>query len=203
MPPKRKKAPMGKPQHIKQTIARIFSYMKEFRFHLALAVLCVMVSAAASIAGTYFLKPLINNFILPFIGQQNPDLSEFIFMLLLMALIYLFGTAATFISARIMLVISTSTLYQIRTDLFNKMQALPIGFFDSHTHGELMSRFTSDTVHHRCWRFCHDDCSQPTVNPAGAVDGSRDDFCRAHHRRQKRYVFPQAAASHRRYERLH
>lgn len=145
MPPKRKKAPMGKPQHIKQTIARIFSYMKEFRFHLALAVLCVMVSAAASIAGTYFLKPLINNFILPFIGQQNPDLSEFIFMLLLMAFIYLFGTAATFISARIMLVISTSTLYQIRTDLFNKMQALPIGFFDSHTHGELMSRFTSDT----------------------------------------------------------
>ena len=66
-------------------------------------------------------------------------------MLTMMALIYLVGTAATFISARIMLIISTSTLYRIRTDLFDKMQALPVGFFDSHTHGELMSRFTSDT----------------------------------------------------------
>ena len=141
------KPPKGirKPQHIKQTIWRIFSYMKGYRLHLCVSVLCILISAGASIAGTYFLKPLINNYILPFVGQQNPDLSDFIFMLSVMAVIYLSGTIATFAYSRIMLVISTSTLFQIRTELFDKMQSLPIGFFDSHTHGELMSRFTSDT----------------------------------------------------------
>lgn len=141
------KPPKGirKPQHIKQTIWRIFSYMKGYRLRLCVSVLCILISAGASIAGTYFLKPLINNYILPFVGQQNPDLSDFIFMLSVMAVIYLSGTIATFAYSRIMLVISTSILFQIRTELFDKMQSLPIGFFDSHTHGELMSRFTSDT----------------------------------------------------------
>ena len=144
MPPKPPKG-MGKPQNIKQTVLRILSYMKGYRVLLLFSVLCILCSAGASIAGTYFLKPLINEFILPFIGQENPDLSRFITMLSLMAGIYLAGVICTFAYNRMMLVISTSTLYQIRTELFNKMQALPIGFFDSHTHGELMSRFTSDT----------------------------------------------------------
>ena len=79
----------GKPQHIKQTVWRILSYMKGFHLHLCVSVLCILISAGASIAGTYFLKPLINNYILPFVGQQNPDLSDFIFMLSVMAVIYL------------------------------------------------------------------------------------------------------------------
>ncbi len=139
------KGPMGKPQNIKKTVGRILSYMTGFQLHLTVAVFCIIFSAAASIAGTYFLKPLVNQFILPFIGQQNPDLSAFIQMLSLMAGIYLLGAVSTFAYNRIMLTVSTRALFQIRTDLFNRMQALPIGFFDSHTHGELMSRFTSDT----------------------------------------------------------
>ena len=144
MPPTKMKSTV-KPQNVKKTILRILSYMQGFQVHLFFAVLCIVVSAAASIAGTYFLKPLINNYILPFIGHQNPDLSDFILMLAIMAAIYLLGVAATFTYSRLMLVISTRTLYQIRTDLFNRMQSLPIAFFDNHTHGELMSRFTSDT----------------------------------------------------------
>ena len=144
MPPKKTKSTV-KPKNVKKTILRILSYMRGFQVHLFFAVLCIVVSAAASIAGTYFLKPLINNYILPFIGHQNPDLSDFILMLAVMAAIYLLGVAATFTYSRLMLVISTRTLYQIRTDLFNRMQSLPIAFFDNHTHGELMSRFTSDT----------------------------------------------------------
>lgn len=144
MPPKKTKSTV-KPKNVKKTILRILSYMRGFQVHLFFAVLCIVVSAAASIAGTYFLKPLINNYILPFIGHQNPDLSDFILMLAVMAVIYLLGVAATFTYSRLMLVISTRTLYQIRTDLFNRMQSLPIAFFDNHTHGELMSRFTSDT----------------------------------------------------------
>ena len=143
MPPKPKG--YGKPKNIKQTVLRILSYIKGYRLLMLFAVVCIIFSAAASIAGTYFLKPLINNYILPFIGQQNPDLSEFITALSVMGLIYLLGAAASYTSSRIMLVISTGALFKIRTELFNKMQALPIGFFDTHTHGELMSRFTSDT----------------------------------------------------------
>ncbi len=135
----------GKPKNVKQTVLRILSYIKGYRLLMLFAILCIIFSSAASIAGTYFLKPLINNFILPFIGQENPDLSEFITALSVMGLIYLLGAAASYISSRIMLTISTGALFKIRTELFNKMQSLPIGFFDSHTHGELMSRFTSDT----------------------------------------------------------
>jgi len=141
----RPKGPMAKPKNTRQTVLRILGYLREFRLQLLLAVLCILFSAVASIAGTYFLKPLINQFILPFIGQQNPDLSQFARMLSLMALLYLLGVLSTFAYNRIMLTISTRTLFRIRTALFERMQALPIGFFDSHTHGELMSRFTSDT----------------------------------------------------------
>lgn len=135
----------GKPKNIKQTILRILSYIKGYRLLMLFALLCIAFSSAASIAGTYFLKPLVNDYILPFIGQENPDLSDFITMLCIMGLIYLLGVIASYTSSRIMLTISTGALFKIRTELFNKMQSLPIGFFDSHTHGELMSRFTSDT----------------------------------------------------------
>ena len=144
MPPHRPKG-HGKPKNIKQTVLRILSYIKGYRLLMAFALLCIMFSAAAGIAGTYFLKPLINDYILPFIGHKNPDLSAFITMLSVMGLIYLLGVIASYTSSRIMLIISTGALFKIRTELFNKMQSLPIGFFDSHTHGELMSRFTSDT----------------------------------------------------------
>lgn len=144
MPPHPPKG-LGKPKNIKQTVLRILSYIKGYRLLLVFALLCIMFSAGAGIAGTYFLKPLINNYILPFIGQENPDLSGFITMLTVMGVIYLLGVAASYTSSRIMLIISTGALFKIRTDLFNKMQSLPVGFFDSHTHGELMSRFTSDT----------------------------------------------------------
>ena len=143
MPPRPKGH--GKPKNIKQTVLRILSYIKGYRLLMLFAIICIIFSAGASIAGTYFLKPLINNYILPFIGQENPDLSEFVTALSIMGIIYLLGAAASFTSSRIMLTISTSALFKIRTELFQKMQALPIGFFDSHTHGELMSRFTSDT----------------------------------------------------------
>ena len=144
MPPHSPKG-HGKPQNIKKTVLRIMSYIKGYRLLMLFSIFCIIFSAGASIAGTYFLKPLINNYILPFIGQDHPDLSEFITALSIMGLIYLLGAVAAFASSRIMLTISTGALFKIRTELFNKMQSLPVGFFDSHTHGELMSRFTSDT----------------------------------------------------------
>lgn len=139
------KGGFGKPKNIKQTTMRILSYMSGFQFLLAVSVIFIILSSLTGIAGNYFLKPLINDFILPYIGQQHPDLSAFIRMLCIMGIIYLIGTVSTYASARIMLTISTRTLFRIRTEMFNKMQSLPIRYFDSHTHGEIMSRFTNDT----------------------------------------------------------
>ena len=133
------------PKNLRKTFLRILNYMSEFKLQLILVIFLILLSAGASISGTYFLKPLINNYIIPFIGQENPDLSKFIGMLSLMILIYIIGVLSTYGYNRLMVKISTGTLYKIRTDMFSHMQKLPIKYFDTHTHGELMSRYTNDT----------------------------------------------------------
>ena len=105
-----------------------------------------MLSAGAGVAGTYFLKPILNDYIVPFIGKETTpaDLWPFIRMLMVMAGIYLIGTFSGYFCNRIMIRISNQTLNSVRGDLFNSLQDLPISFFDARTHGELMSRFTND-----------------------------------------------------------
>lgn len=133
-----------KPKNPMKTFKRVFSYLGRYKLQLAVVLFFVLISTGANIAGTYFLKPLINNYITPLIGQKNPDISKFTSMLALMASIYLLGVFSTYIYNRMMLKISTGTLFRIRTDLFEHMQSLPINYFDTNTHGDLMSRFTND-----------------------------------------------------------
>ena len=135
----------ARPKNTKKTLRRILSYINEYRIHLIFVLFFVLISSGASIVGTFFLKPLINNYILPFVGQQNPDFSGFLLTIGIMALIYAVGALSTYVYNRIMLTISTSTLYKIRTEMYEHMQSLPIKYFDTHTHGELMSRYTNDT----------------------------------------------------------
>ncbi len=139
------RGPVRKPKDAKKTLLRIFSYMGSYKLLLLLVVLFVIISAGADVAGTYFLKPVINEYIVPLIGQKNVDLSGFIKVIFLLIGIYLTGALSSYAYNRIMLTISTKTLKKVRTDLFSAMQRLPIKFFDTHTHGELMSRFTNDT----------------------------------------------------------
>jgi ATP-binding cassette subfamily B protein len=134
-----------KPKNPIKTIKRIFSYLSGFELYLGLVLLFVLISSGAQIAGTYFLKPLINNYILPYVKHENPDLSGFINALMIMGCIYAAGAIATFVYNRIMVKVATTALYKIRTDLFSHLQTLPLKYFDSRTHGEIMSRFTSDT----------------------------------------------------------
>lgn len=136
---------IAKPQNAGKALKRIFAYMWGYKLQLFIVASMLIVSSAAGVAGTYFLKPIINSHIVPFIGKKDPDLSGFISTILLLGLIYLTGVAATYIYNRLMLNISTGTLYKIRVDLFRHMEALPIKYFDTHTHGELMSRYTNDT----------------------------------------------------------
>ncbi len=139
------RGPVRKPKDAKKTLMRIFRYMGPYKFLLILVVLFILISSGADVAGTYFLKPVINDYLVPFIGQKDVDLSGFIAMLCLMGGIYLAGVLSSYAYNRVMLAISTKMLKKIRTDLFSAMQRLPIKFFDTHTHGELMSRFTNDT----------------------------------------------------------
>lgn len=134
-----------KPKNAGKTLGRILKYMLTYKFQLSIVLVTIMVSASAGIAGTYFLKPLINNYIVPFIGRRNVDLSSFIKMLLMMGSIYSAGVISSYLYNRLTVNISTGTLNRIRVDLFHHMQELPIHHFDAHTHGEIMSRYTNDT----------------------------------------------------------
>lgn len=137
--------PMAKPKNTSATIKRLLKYIGESKIFFIAVFFCILISSGASIAGNYLLKPVLNNYILPLIGQQNPNLTEFITILSVMALIYLAGVIAGFINNRIMVHVSTKTLYRIRTDLFTHMEKLPIKYFDTHSHGEIMSLYTNDT----------------------------------------------------------
>ncbi len=139
------RGPVRKPKDAKKALLRVIQYMGAYRWHLMLVVLFIILSAGADVAGTYFLKPVIDDYLVPLIGHKNPDLSGFIGMLFVIGGIYLTGAVASYAYNRIMLTVATQTLKKIRTDLFSAMQKLPVRFFDTHTHGELMSRFTNDT----------------------------------------------------------
>ena len=136
----------AKPRSIRRTLSRLGVYIARDKIRLALVLLFVLISAAANVAGTYLIKPLLNIGIVPLIGKDvtSVDLQPFLQMILLMSAIYIVGVICAFLYSQLMVKISNSTLHAVRRDLFNRMQDLPISYFDTHSHGELMSRYTSD-----------------------------------------------------------
>lgn len=143
MPPVRKG--FAKPKNAKKTISRLMQYMGSYKYSWILVFICVLLSSGASVLGSYMIKPALNDYIIPLIGKQNPDFSGFLKLLVGVFCLFLVGVLASWINNRLMLHISTNLLFKVRVDLFSKLEKLPIKFYDSHTHGELMSRFTNDT----------------------------------------------------------
>lgn len=119
--------------------------LSKYKFHFFVVVICIFISALANVRGTLFLKTLIDSYIAPFIGMQNPDMSGLAGALLQMAAIYAVGVVSTFTYNILMMYVTQGTLKNIRDDMFSHMQTLPIRYFDTHTHGELMSSYTNDT----------------------------------------------------------
>ena len=144
MPPVRNKG-FAKPKDAKKTIGRILQYMGKFKALWLVVFLCVLISSGASVIGTYLIKPALNNYIIPMIGRQNPDYSGFAQLLLGVLALFGMGVLASWCNSRLMIYISTNLLYNVRCDLFSRLEKLPIKYYDAHTHGELMSRFTNDT----------------------------------------------------------
>ena len=127
-----------KPKDLKGTIRKLFGYLGRYKAHLCLVVVLLILSSACTVGGSFLLKPLINDYIVP---GDFPGLAR---MLCFMAMVYATGALCSFGYARIMVHVSQNTVARIRAVLFDKMQELPLKFFDTHTHGELMSRFTND-----------------------------------------------------------
>ena len=128
----------GKPKDLRKTLGKLMKYLGRYKLALCLVAVLLVISAACTVGGSYLIKPLINDYILP---GDFPGLAK---MLMVMAAVYITGAACSFGYARIMVHISQTTVAKIRADLFDKMQTLPLKFFDAHTHGELMSRYTND-----------------------------------------------------------
>ena len=144
MPGPRKQS-FAKPKNAKGTFRRILKYFKPYRGQLVLVLIGLLASVAANIAGTYMLKPIINDYIVPWIGNENPDFTGLIGQLAVMAAVYTIGILGTFMYNRLMINVSTGTLLKLRLEMFTKMQTLPISYFDRRTHGEIMSTYTNDT----------------------------------------------------------
>lgn len=133
------KVPGGpKPKNMKKTIGILLKYVGKHKGLLFLVMILVVMNSVAMVSGLYFLKPLVNNYILP------GDFAGLAKMLVLLGSIFLIGAGAAYGYARIMVHISQKTISEIRTDLFNKMQSLPLKYFDRNTHGDLMSLYTND-----------------------------------------------------------
>lgn len=127
-----------KPENMQRTLKLLSRYLARHKFTLLAVALLVILSSAANIAGTYLFKPLINEYIIP------RDFRGLVWALLAMAVMYFAGVAATWGYNRLMARAAQQIIFEIRSDLFCHVQTLPLKFFDSRTHGELMSNFTND-----------------------------------------------------------
>lgn len=128
-----------------KTLVRILSYMKEYRIGMAVVLICILLSSIASAASSLFLQTLIDDYILPMLAMDSPVFTGLAHALITIGAIYLVGVVATLVYNRLMVTIAQGTLKKIRDEMFEKMQWLPIRFFDTHTHGEIMSLYTNDT----------------------------------------------------------
>ncbi|WP_373163990.1 ABC transporter ATP-binding protein [Agathobaculum sp. Marseille-P7918] len=130
----------------KKTLARLLRYFKGgYAVQFTVVLVCILFSAVANVAGSMFLRVLIDDYIAPLLLQASPVFTGLIHAISLMALVYLVGIVSTFLYNRIMVSISQGILKQVRDEMFERMQKLPIRYFDTHTHGDLMSHFTNDT----------------------------------------------------------
>ena len=119
--------------------------MKPYRGTMIVVTICILLSAVAGAVSSMFLQTLIDSYIVPLLGMDEPVFTGLIRTLIVLAVIYLIGTLSTLFYNRLMVTIAQGTLKTIRDEMFEKMQKLPIRFFDSHTHGDIMSLYTNDT----------------------------------------------------------
>ena len=128
-----------------QTLKRLIGIiMKKYKFHMIFVFIFILMSVFANVQGTLFIQTLIDDYITPMIGQSNPDFTPLLMAIARVAVFYLLGAAATFAYSKIMVYVTQGTMRDIRCDIFSHMESLPIKYFDTHKHGDIMSVYTND-----------------------------------------------------------
>ena len=129
-----------------KTLKRLLAYViKEYKFLFLIVLVGIIVSSLANVIGTLFLRNLIDDYITPLLQRSNPNFGPLLKMITTMAVIYYVGVVSTYVYSRVMIIISEGSLKGIRDDIFSHMESLSISFFDTHSHGNLMSLYTNDT----------------------------------------------------------
>ena len=126
-------------------VKRLLSYLKQYKTVLAVVTVCILLSAGATASAALFLQVLIDRYIMPLLAQSTPVFSGLLQVLIFMAAIYGTGVLCSWIYNRLMIKVAQRTLKRIRDEMFSKMQRFPLRYFDTHTHGDIMSRYTNDT----------------------------------------------------------
>ncbi len=125
--------------------ARLMKYiLKNYKVHLMIVVVGIFVSVLANVRGTMFMKTLIDGYIVPLLGSENPNFVPLLTAIGQVAVIYLVGVISTYLYNRLMIYVTQGTLRNLRDDMFVHMENLPIKYFDTHLHGDIMSVYTND-----------------------------------------------------------
>lgn len=131
--------PFSKPQNVGKTIARLFAYIGKDKWKLVVFLICIVIYTLASLAGSYMLRPVINNLV-----YEDGSRTTLFNSLVRMGCIYAVGIIAQYLQSRIIISVSQNALKKLRDDLFAKIEKLPVRFYDTNNHGDIMSRFTND-----------------------------------------------------------
>ncbi len=143
--PRGARGPRPKVENPGKLLKRLLGYVfKSYTPHCIIVFICILISVLANAQGTMFLQDLIDVYIMPMIGTSDPDFKPLATAILKVASFYLCGAAASYIYGRILVVVSQGTLKSLRNDMFSHMEKLPIKYFDTNSHGDIMSVYTND-----------------------------------------------------------
>lgn len=141
----RARAPRPKIKNPGKLFMRLMQYVfKNYAVAVIVVVICIFIGVLCNIQGTLFIQTLIDDYIVPLIGKDTPDFSNLIQAIIRVAVFYGLGVVCAYIYNRIMIYVSQGTMRNLRNDMFNKMESLPIKYFDTHAHGDIMSCYTND-----------------------------------------------------------
>ena len=141
----------SRPQVNPNTLKRLLGYLSVYKTRVFLVIICILLSAIANVMSSLFIQRLIDDYISPLLLEANPVFDALFRAIVQMACIYVIGILASLIYNRTMAIISQGILKKIRDDMFAHMQTLPIKYFDTHTHGDVMSHYTNDAGHLYHW----------------------------------------------------
>lgn len=143
-----RKRQMGAKPKVKnpgKILGRILRYtFKNYKIHMIIVFICIIVSVLANVQGTLFIQSLIDDYITPLMNTSSPDFTPLLFAIARVAGFYLLGAASTFAYSKLMVYVTQGTMRNLRIDIFSHMESLPIKFFDTHSHGDIMSVYTND-----------------------------------------------------------